>query len=881
MKTPRASLLLGLLTLAACGAAPSTSTSPPASVVSPAPERTLISYGLYELNITGLNTEKPAATVTAPGLSAQASEVSGLEFTPVSFGTYTDEQTRIRYIRASFKVTNNAGQALSVPTYVPIDTDGQLATAGTTPFRQVKYFDGSDASERAADLQLSTAYRVNTATGTNEIDPGATPLVQGLDTRGLKVAVPAGTTVTRVFREGWQGGALAAGATQVVTFAARVQMAADAKQDPFQFNLLFTVTDNPAPLPKDQAAPTVALTANPATLTATGPVTFRADAQDDVAVQDVKFYDGDTLLGTDDAAPYEWTQNYAAADNGIHTIRAVATDTSGNTAEAQTKLTVDIRSLSKGSLSANLVRSNRGEPVTGSAVTLYAAGSRTEIVATGQTDATGRVSFSDLPEGTYDLVFRKPGAAGSELIGAVVRPGLNPQYKVAQFDAQNPTAATNVPKLALLTPTEVAADGTAKDWKVLTPGTVMNDKVQLRAYTTAENPSPLQLKYLLFSLVTFDPSSGQMMELRNALTSIDAGKVTPGMESQDSGQITLDPAGLSGDIYVQVSSLDFNNNRSAYLMPVRLQRSAAPGTVTAPTGVKAVGYTLGERINYIYRTPGPETLDAQSVRPDSNSWVTVSWDMPASTEGLTGFRVLRATEKGGPYTEVAFAGAAQCSTSTKRCTTNDNTATLEIGQDYYYRVKAIGATEETSAAPELPSTRLLPPFAPQLLSPGPEQTGVDLLPLYTFKTNAFQGGATGLRVDLRVSDSFTAVGNFNAPPLQLIGQNGSYRVTGIGTDTRDYGKWVSYDPASDTMKVPHDLTRVRSGLTPTPLQANRRYSWLLHKAFAYRLQDPTQPESVTNPVVAYAVYSDPETTKIVPGGVTQSVSTIHHFMTRP
>ena len=55
----------------------------------------------------------------------------------------------------------------------------------------------------------------------------------------------------------------------------------------------------------------------------------------------------------------------------------------------------------------------------------------------------------------------------------------------------------------------------------------------------------------------------------------------------------------------------------------------------------------------------------------------------------------------------------------------------------------------------------------------------------------------------------------------------------------------------------------------------------MHRANPNPLQDPTQPESATNPVVAYAVYSDPDTTKVVPGGVTQSVSAVHHFITRP
>ncbi|WP_135230361.1 Ig-like domain-containing protein [Deinococcus fonticola] len=882
MKNPRALLLLGLLTLAACGTAPAPDThNPPVS----APDQALRDYGLYELNVSGLDTDKPSSQVS-PMTVAPNTEVQGLQYTLQSIGTHTDEVSRTRYIQVSFKVTNPTTQNIGVPTYVPVDTSGSNATIGTTPFLEVRSFDGTSVSSRAAEMVLTTAYRFNSTTGTSEVDPNATPFVRELDTRALKVTAPKGTTVVRIFQEGWQGRALPAGGSQTVTFATRVPMASQPKYDPASFRLVFAVTDNPASLALDKTPPTVSVSVTPTTLTTAGSATIRATATDNKGVKSVSFYDGAALLGTDTQAPYEWIKAYTAADNGTRSIRAVATDTSGNTATAQTTLTVNIPNtpppfLGSGpaTLATDLIRSNRGEGVQGSTVRIYKTGDRTRVLAEAQTNASGYAEFAKIPEGSYDLVFSKTGAAGSEFNGAIAKAGINHRLKVAQFDAQNPTASKTTAKLALLTPTALNATGAAVDWKTLTPGTVMNDSIQLRAYTTTDNPTPLQLKYLMFSLVSFD-ASGQMSEFRTNLSPIDAGSVIPGMNKQDSGQVTMDATGLKGDIYVQVSALDFNNNRSAYLVPIRLERSAAAGNVAAPTGVSAVGYTTSERINYIYEAPTPD-LTPQAAQKDTNSWVTVSWDMPASTDGLTGYRVLRATAADGPYAEVAFASAAQCSATTKRCAATDNTATLQVGQDYYYRVKAIGSNEALSAVPDRVSTRLLTPFTPQLLTPGAEQTGVELLPVYTFKTNAFNGGATGLRVDLRVSDTFTSVSNMDAPSLRVISQNGTFSITGAGTDTRDYSKWVTYDAATDTLKIPHDLSRVRSGLAPLPLQANRRYSWLLHRAYTYRLQDPTQPESATNPVVAYAVYSDPDTTKVVPGGVTQSVSTIHHFITRP
>ncbi|MBC7391012.1 MAG: carbohydrate-binding protein [Opitutaceae bacterium] len=50
------------------------------------------------------------------------------------------------------------------------------------------------------------------------------------------------------------------------------------------------------------------------------------------SISNVKFYDGATLLNTDNSSPYSYVWNGATAGN--HTIKAVATDNSGNTSEA-------------------------------------------------------------------------------------------------------------------------------------------------------------------------------------------------------------------------------------------------------------------------------------------------------------------------------------------------------------------------------------------------------------------------------------------------------------------------------------------------------------------------------------------------------------------
>ena len=90
----------------------------------------------------------------------------------------------------------------------------------------------------------------------------------------------------------------------------------------------------------DTTVPTIGLTAAPASVSAGSSVTLTATASDNVGVTSVKFYRGDTLLATDTAAPYEYTQATTAADVGTLGFKAVASDAAGNTASATANVTV-------------------------------------------------------------------------------------------------------------------------------------------------------------------------------------------------------------------------------------------------------------------------------------------------------------------------------------------------------------------------------------------------------------------------------------------------------------------------------------------------------------------------------------------------------------
>lgn len=83
------------------------------------------------------------------------------------------------------------------------------------------------------------------------------------------------------------------------------------------------------------AGPSIALTSPTPTSAFTAPATISLAATASVSsgsISDVRFYNGTTLLNTDNAAPYAFSWTNVAA--GTYTVRAVVTDNTSKTAEA-------------------------------------------------------------------------------------------------------------------------------------------------------------------------------------------------------------------------------------------------------------------------------------------------------------------------------------------------------------------------------------------------------------------------------------------------------------------------------------------------------------------------------------------------------------------
>ncbi|MBW3583868.1 MAG: hypothetical protein KY455_12305 [Euryarchaeota archaeon] len=88
----------------------------------------------------------------------------------------------------------------------------------------------------------------------------------------------------------------------------------------------------------DEGDPTVTLDAPDGELS--GTVQLTATADDNLGVQRVEFWAGDTMLGEDTSEPWSLDVDTTALANGDHTFRAVAYDHVDNTAESSQDVTV-------------------------------------------------------------------------------------------------------------------------------------------------------------------------------------------------------------------------------------------------------------------------------------------------------------------------------------------------------------------------------------------------------------------------------------------------------------------------------------------------------------------------------------------------------------
>jgi hypothetical protein len=121
--------------------------------------------------------------------------------------------------------------------------------------------------------------------------------------------------------------------TSATTAAAQTVTLSDSAPTGDRWNLAAVEVkpSNGPPPPPDSTPPTVNLTNPTDQQTVSGTVTVAASAADNVAVAKVQFQlDGTSLGSPVTAPPYATAWNTTTVGNGVHTLSAVATDTSGN-----------------------------------------------------------------------------------------------------------------------------------------------------------------------------------------------------------------------------------------------------------------------------------------------------------------------------------------------------------------------------------------------------------------------------------------------------------------------------------------------------------------------------------------------------------------------
>jgi chitodextrinase len=171
---------------------------------------------------------------------------------------------------------------------------------------------------------------VATAVSTTAINVTWTASTDAVGVTGYKIFRCVGTSCTATTQVGtttinsYSDSGLSAG----TTYRYRI-IATDLAGNLSAYSTSASATTQALP---DTTPPTVSMTAPPAGSTVSGTVTLTATASDNVAVQSVQFtVDGTNVGNLDTVAPYTISWDSSSVANGLRTIRAKATDTSGNT----------------------------------------------------------------------------------------------------------------------------------------------------------------------------------------------------------------------------------------------------------------------------------------------------------------------------------------------------------------------------------------------------------------------------------------------------------------------------------------------------------------------------------------------------------------------
>jgi hypothetical protein len=222
-----------------------------------------------------------------------------------------------------------------------------------------------------------------------------------------------------------------------------------------------------APPPPVDTTPPTATIASPTGGNVSGTVTVSATASDNVGVTRVDFYVNGSKVGSDSAAPYQYSWNTTTRPNGSTTLRAIAVDAAGNTGQSAlvtvnvanavvpppdtTKPTVNIASPTGGNVSGTVaVTANATDNVGVTKVEFYVNGS---LKAT-DTAAPYQYSWNTaaLANGSATLSAKAFDAAGNV--------GQSANVTVNVANAVQPPVDATKPTVNIASPTGGSVSGT-------------------------------------------------------------------------------------------------------------------------------------------------------------------------------------------------------------------------------------------------------------------------------------------------------------------------------------------------------------------------------------------------------------------------------------
>jgi hypothetical protein len=175
----------------------------------------------------------------------------------------------------------------------------------------------------------------------------------------------------------------------------------------------------------DTTAPTTTFT-NPANgSTVSGVINVNATASDNVAVKQVVFtVDGTQRGATETSAPYGIVLDTSSLTNGTHTLRATATDTSGNTSFAEVTIDVENQAppVDTTAPTVSLTAPTSNSTVSGSSVAMAATATDNVGVVGVKFYANGTQVGSEVTSAPYGVTWNSTSVAnGSVQLSAVAR----------------------------------------------------------------------------------------------------------------------------------------------------------------------------------------------------------------------------------------------------------------------------------------------------------------------------------------------------------------------------------------------------------------------------------------------------------------------------